>query len=167
MLIWHRDWNDAITSVFQVDKTWKWGFNDLVQAQLHICSDDAGCLHTVFGIFNMTHWSLQYIRKNFYNKTVYGNKYSRKSAITKVLKCPPLVLVHGVNADCTGLIIWFLSMSRSLVQKNGLYFPPLPKTITPPNAAPASQLRSNRSSAFEVFMDINDPTFQKSSTCLA
>ena len=104
--------------------------------------------------------------KNFYNKA-YCNKYSHKSAVTKVLKYSLLVFVLGVNTDCTGLIIWFLSMSRSLAQKTVCTFPPLPKTITPPNAAPTDQLQSNRSSAFEVFMDINDPTFQKSSTCLA
>lgn len=81
----------------------------------------------------------------------------------------PCTFPSGICPRCdtyyTYLIIWFLFMSRSLAQRTA--FTPLPKTITPPNAAPPSQPLSNSSSGFEVFMDTNDPTFQKSSTCLA
>lgn len=53
-------------------------------------------------------------------------------------------------------------------QKKSLHFAQVPKTITPPKAArPRQPLESNSSSVFEVFMDINEPAFQKSSTCLA
>lgn len=78
--------------------------------------------------------------------------------------------IHAAHAGSCDSLPWLDSLPKkqNKTKKPSLCFAQLPKTITPPKAArPRQQLESNSSSVFEVFMDINEPAFQKSSTCLA
>ena len=152
---------------FKMTKHGKWDINGLARALLHISCDYAGFRQNVFRALNvqMTQRDRKMWARIFYDK-VSRSKY------------PLICFNQSPWMFPTGICPWYeykLHRPNHLIPfheqiarpKNGLYFTPLPKTITPPNVAPPRMLQSNRSSAFEVFMDINDPTFQKSSTCLA
>lgn len=99
------------------------------------------------------------------NKITFTVKLNTVNSRSNLLH--PQMFSAGICPWCDTYYTCLIPFHERSAQKNSLYFTLLPKTITPPNASPPSQLQRNSSSAFEVFMDINDPTFQKSSTCLA
>lgn len=150
---------------FKMTKQGKRDINGLARAPLRISCDYAGFRQKCALNAQMMQRDRKNVSENFYDK-VSRSKY------------PLICFNQSPWMFPTGICPWYEYKlhrlnhlipfhERTARPKNGLYFTPLPKTITPPNVAPPRMLQSNRSSAFEVFMDINDPTFQKSSTCLA
>lgn len=102
---------------FKMTKHGKLDINGLARALLHISCDYAGFRQNVFRALTaqMTQRGRKMWARIFMMKCPAVNTHS--SALTKVLECSPLVFVLGMNTNCTGLIIWFLSTSRLLAQK--------------------------------------------------